>query len=55
MAAPAFGKFMNHKDFHPTSKSNQKKLWIAQEKAKHDRRREGERAEEFRKERINAR
>jgi len=42
---------MNQKSFHPGSKANLKKLWIAEQKAKDDTQREKQRTEELNKER----
>jgi len=44
-------QFMNQKSFHPASKANLKKLWVAEQKAKDDSQREKLRTEELNKER----
>jgi len=46
-------QFMCQKSFHPSSKANQRKLWIAQQKSQDDSKRERERTEELNKERVN--
>jgi len=45
-------QFMCQKSFHPSSKANQRKLWIAQQKAKDDAKRERDRTDELNKERV---
>jgi CBF1 interacting corepressor len=42
--------FMNQKSFHPTSKANQRKLWIAEQKAKEQEKREKEAQKQFEQE-----
>eukprot|EP00038_Savillea_parva_P028026 m.62822 g.62822 ORF g.62822 m.62822 type:complete len:471 (+) comp8114_c0_seq2:297-1709(+) len=47
MAHTAIGHFMNQKDFHPSNFHNQKRKWIAEQKAKADAAREKERIAEY--------
>jgi hypothetical protein len=39
--------FMNHKSFHPSSKANQRKIWIAQQKAQETAKKEKERKKQL--------